>query len=173
MGGTDDPSNLIKLSVEEHAKAHKLLYEKYGKIEDKLAWLGLDKMIGQDEKMRELNRMAGLKTVEMKAGIHDPSKKHLKQKGGRKSIQKMASWIKQSVWINNGQSDSRIPKSQISEFIASGWVRGRLCKPVKGMTNLTKNLYWVNKNGKNKRIPEDQVDIFVSQGWSSGMFMKP
>ena len=34
MGGTDDPSNLIELSVEEHSKAHLLLYEQYGKKED-------------------------------------------------------------------------------------------------------------------------------------------
>ena len=29
MGGTDDPSNLIELTVEEHAEAHKILFEKY------------------------------------------------------------------------------------------------------------------------------------------------
>ena len=41
MGGTDDLSNIIKLTIEEHVNAHKLLYEKYGKIEDRLAWQGL------------------------------------------------------------------------------------------------------------------------------------
>ena len=34
MGGTDDPSNLIELSVEEHAEAHKVLFEKYGLKEE-------------------------------------------------------------------------------------------------------------------------------------------
>ena len=29
-GGTDDPSNLVQLTVEEHAQAHKELFEKYG-----------------------------------------------------------------------------------------------------------------------------------------------
>lgn len=38
MGGSDDPENLIELSIEEHAEAHKILWEKYGKIEDKIAW---------------------------------------------------------------------------------------------------------------------------------------
>lgn len=41
MGGTDDPSNLIKLTVEEHAEAHKLLYEKHGRWQDYAAWQGL------------------------------------------------------------------------------------------------------------------------------------
>ena len=38
MGGSDDPSNLIELSVEEHANAHLKLYEQYGKKEDLCAY---------------------------------------------------------------------------------------------------------------------------------------
>jgi len=38
MGGTNEPSNLIELTIEEHAEAHRILYAKYGKIEDKIAW---------------------------------------------------------------------------------------------------------------------------------------
>ena len=41
MGGTDDPANLIALTIEEHADAHHKLYESYGKVEDKIAYLGL------------------------------------------------------------------------------------------------------------------------------------
>lgn len=45
MGGSDDPSNLIELSLEEHAEAHRKLYEEHGKWEDKVAWLSLSKQI--------------------------------------------------------------------------------------------------------------------------------
>lgn len=38
MGGTDDPSNLVELTVAEHAQAHKELYEQYGKTEDLCAY---------------------------------------------------------------------------------------------------------------------------------------
>lgn len=38
MGGTDDPSNLIDLTVEEHSQAHLKLYEQYGKKEDLCAY---------------------------------------------------------------------------------------------------------------------------------------
>lgn len=54
MGGTDDPSNIIELTVEEHAEAHKKLYEKYGKKQDKLAWQGLAGIIGKEELVKEL-----------------------------------------------------------------------------------------------------------------------
>ena len=38
MGGSDDPSDLIELTIEEHAKAHFDLWKKFGRIEDKIAW---------------------------------------------------------------------------------------------------------------------------------------
>lgn len=49
MGGLDDPSNLIELTVEEHALAHKKLYEKYNKPEDYAAWQGLSGMMGKQQ----------------------------------------------------------------------------------------------------------------------------
>lgn len=38
MGGSDDPSNLVELSVEEHSQAHLKLYEQHGKKEDLCAY---------------------------------------------------------------------------------------------------------------------------------------
>ena len=62
MGGTDDPNNLIELTVEQHALAHKKLYEKYGHWEDKLAWQGLSGQIGKEEIIQEIykNRKGNL-----------------------------------------------------------------------------------------------------------------
>jgi hypothetical protein len=53
-GGTDDPSNLVELTIEEHAEAHRILYEKYGRDEDRWAWLGLSGQIGKDEILRQI-----------------------------------------------------------------------------------------------------------------------
>ena len=39
-GGTDSPDNLIKLTVEEHAEAHRKLYEQYGRWQDRVARIG-------------------------------------------------------------------------------------------------------------------------------------
>ena len=60
-GGTDDPSNLEELTVEEHAQAHKELYEKYGRKEDYLAWKGLEGMISKQEIIREVQLLAAKK----------------------------------------------------------------------------------------------------------------
>jgi hypothetical protein len=58
-GGSNDPSNLIALTVAEHAEAHRLLFEENGRQEDKLAWLGLLALIGKDELLRERAALGG------------------------------------------------------------------------------------------------------------------
>ena len=51
MGGTDDPDNLIELSIEEHAAAHLTLYEKYGKTEDLYAYKALSNQMDDECQM--------------------------------------------------------------------------------------------------------------------------
>jgi len=43
--GVDHPENLIKLTIPEHAEAHRLLYEEYGRWQDELAWKFLSRQI--------------------------------------------------------------------------------------------------------------------------------
>lgn len=54
MNGSDDPSNLIELTVEEHAEAHRKLYEQYGKWQDKIAWQMLSGQIGKEELIKQI-----------------------------------------------------------------------------------------------------------------------
>jgi len=48
----DDKSNLIALTVPEHAEAHRLLYEEFDIVYDRLAWQGLLGIIGKEEIVR-------------------------------------------------------------------------------------------------------------------------
>lgn len=41
MGGSDSPENIAYLSVEDHAEAHRVLWERYNKEEDYIAWKAL------------------------------------------------------------------------------------------------------------------------------------
>ena len=61
MDGLDDPSNIIELTVFEHAEAHKKLYEEYNKREDYLAWKSLSAKIGKEDIHIERSRIGGLK----------------------------------------------------------------------------------------------------------------
>lgn len=67
MGGTDEPSNLVELTIEEHAEAHRVLYEKYGKHQDRRAWMGLAKLMTGPEILREI-------TEEWKEKLRKPKK---------------------------------------------------------------------------------------------------
>jgi len=54
MGGSNDPSNLIELTIEEHAEAHRKLWEKHGKWQDKIAWKTLSGQINIQEARMEM-----------------------------------------------------------------------------------------------------------------------
>ena len=61
MSGTDDPSNLIELTPDEHAEAHRKLYEEHGRWQDKVAWIGLAKLASKEEHVQMLLSAAGKK----------------------------------------------------------------------------------------------------------------
>lgn len=60
MGGTDESDNIIELTVEEHAEAHKDLFENYGHWQDKIAWKALSGQIGKEEIVREIQILTHL-----------------------------------------------------------------------------------------------------------------
>lgn len=53
-GGTDDPSNLVELSIKEHAEAHRILYETHGRWQDRVAWLSLSGIMKDEERIYEI-----------------------------------------------------------------------------------------------------------------------
>tara|TARA_Y100001963_G_C6586750_1_gene356057 strand:- start:101 stop:499 length:399 start_codon:yes stop_codon:yes gene_type:complete len=60
MGGSDDSSNIVELTISEHADAHRKLYEEYNKQEDYLAWKALSAKIGKEEFHIERSRIGGI-----------------------------------------------------------------------------------------------------------------
>ena len=59
MGGTDDKDNLIELSVEDHAEAHRKLFEEYGHWQDYIAWQGLAGLISKEDLIKKIQSEAG------------------------------------------------------------------------------------------------------------------
>jgi hypothetical protein len=72
LGGTNDPDNLIELTIQEHAEAHRELYEEFGRIQDKRAWLGLAKIMTGQEIINEI--LTAPKSEEWKVKNRKPKK---------------------------------------------------------------------------------------------------
>jgi len=101
MGGSDDPSNLIQLTIEEHALAHLKLYEEYGKVEDLWAYKLLSNQIGFEEGFRKVMRKAAYDTHEKckrnKTGFFSSEQQSLNgKKGGLASIDRIKKLAKEN-----------------------------------------------------------------------------
>jgi hypothetical protein len=90
MGGSDEPSNLITLTIEEHAQAHKDLYEKCGKIEDQIAFRMLSGQITAAEAShlaRKHRDTSYMKTEEYRTKISKANKNKEPWNKGKKGVQ--------------------------------------------------------------------------------------
>ena len=54
MGGTDEPENIVKVTVTQHAMFHFCNYQLWGNIEDRIAWRGLAGLSTRDDLLKEL-----------------------------------------------------------------------------------------------------------------------
>ena len=95
MGGTNDPSNLIELTVKEHAEAHRKLYEEYGRLQDKRAWLGLAKIMTGEEIINEI--------------LTSPKSEEHKRKISEAHKGKPKPWL---IGTRNGAGNAGKPKSE-------------------------------------------------------------
>jgi hypothetical protein len=152
MGGSDDESNLIELTVKEHAEAHLKLYEKYNKHEDLCAYYMLS---GNVEKFRKVYcKLGGLASYEKRkqngiahlpflgVNLSEEQKLEIASKGGKvqgkingesghckKISQEYWQKVKtgelkrdKKIWITNGKENKMI---LCEEKINDGWRKGK------------------------------------------------
>jgi hypothetical protein len=162
MGGTDDPDNLVKITVEQHAALHKQLWEDLGNKEDYVAWQCLSGLLTMSEAKKlcltlgpkksgekckqekigymgltkEQNIKFGKMTVEMKIGIHSPT------------------WDK----AIGGKIGGQKCKEEGIGFCAPGFDSG------KG----SRNRKAVYKGDKEMRVHKGELNIFLENGWKLG-----
>jgi hypothetical protein len=144
MGGTDDPSNLVELTVTEHAEAHRVLFETYGKKEDELAWKGLAGLIGKEELMHNLFVLAGSKSRPPVG-----HKANLGKKWSNEYKQKMSSVLK-------GRKRTQETKDNISKGKSKLW---SVTKP-DGTSLIVENLF---KFCKENNLSDSKMSL-VSSG---------
>lgn len=118
MGGTNDISNLIELSVEEHATAHRILYENYGKWQDYIAWQGLSGRMNKEEIIREKIKLGNIgkklsNETKKKIGLSSAGRLHTDEAKIKMSI--LATGKKPSEETRQKLRDSHLGKKPSSE----------------------------------------------------------
>lgn len=122
MGGTDDPSNLVELTVAEHAEAHRLLYEQNGNWQDYCAWQALSGQIGKEEIIRMKQSMA------WKGKKHTPEAiLKLKDSCAKRTERQRADGTLERA--NKKRSESHKGKKKSPEHLAN-WAAARKGHPV-------------------------------------------
>jgi len=118
-GGTDEPENLVELTIEEHAKAHYDLYLKYGQLQDRRAYEGLAKLKSKQEIVHEILRQPkseehrkkisaahmGMKKPWARGGVGNKGKP--KSEEHRKKISEGHSGMKKPWLIGNKNAEGK------------------------------------------------------------------
>ena len=170
----NNSTNIIELTIEDHAIAHKVLFHLYNRIEDKLAWLGLSNQIPT----AEINRLLTIERNKKRKGekrseeFKEQCRKRMSGKGNhmhgrsikfteerkRKTSERNKSLgitppsCKGKVMINNGVKNRYIKRG---EEIPDGYKLGKLSMKFKWVTNGKINHYI--KSEKN-----------ITTGWELG-----
>ena len=97
FGGSDDPSNLVEVSVEEHANLHLALYLEHGRWQDAYAAWFLCGRMGEVERIRCMKLVENNKTNNP---MKDP-------KVAQKSAENCRKW-----WDNNPEAKVKVAERQ-------------------------------------------------------------
>ena len=146
MGGTNDPSNLIDLTIEEHAEAHRQLFEQYGNWQDELAWKTLSGQISNAEAIKTAQRLANLGDSNPTKRPEVREKMRLARVGRKLSETHKARIRAKSIFITEN-NPGKNPSIE---------TRKKMAKSHKGWTN--------NPKGNKENLPSMKDTIWITNG---------
>ena len=150
MGGSNDPSNLLECTIEEHANLHLSLYLESGKIED---WIAFHMLSGQTEEGERARRQMSSEymktrtiTEETRSKMSKGQKKRFSKPGSRVLTPAKVESIKKMTGEGNpfyGKRHTEENRKIISEKAKEQWSN-------------TKYI-WVNNREVCRRVSEDNI----------------
>jgi hypothetical protein len=186
-GGTDDPSNLVELSVDDHAEAHRKLYEEYGRWQDYVAWQGLAKLSPKEELVRirqreaaklrhqlHLNPFTGIRTEHNFAVNEEHQKKVCALANSESAMEKRKKTFAErqhqqkennsqfgKVWcVDKDAIDLSSRKKYNKEQIPEGWITTTEWSQLrKNKNNNAFGRHWYNDGEKNYYLKPDDAKI--------------
>lgn len=107
-GGSNDPSNLIEVSVEEHAEIHRKRFEEFGHWQDYVAWQGLSGRIGKEDIIQLKNRLAHLGKPTWNKGVTGKNSHFYGVKQNSEWIEKRTKYFRKSYIIVDPNGESTV-----------------------------------------------------------------
>jgi hypothetical protein len=173
VGGTDNLENIIELTIEEHAEAHRLLWEEHGKKEDWLAWQGLAGLMNKQEIVKELLSEAGKRGGDAGKGVTG-HRRNGALANWKKNREKLTEVLRENpkkyghlggmpenkwMWINNSKDEKLI---LIECGIPDGWKPGMLnmSQEIKDKISKTCKERGINKGIKRTQEHKDKLSKF-------------
>ena len=170
MGGTDDPENLVEVTIEQHAALHKQLWEDLGHWEDYLAWKSLSGQMLMSEVKIEAQKQGGrkggllggkkggLKCKEEKIGYLSFTREQ-NIKFGKKTVE-MKKGIHSPEWNKSigGKLGGQKCKENKIGFLADDFDKGKA----------SRGKIWINKNNNEIKIFSYEYDEYKNEGWEKG-----
>lgn len=180
MGGTNETENLIELSVEEHAEAHRKLFEEHGCWQDYIAWQGLSGLISKEELVKRIqseaskarlkkygNPLSGIKTPTNFALNEEHRKlctalatspaanaKRKKTKSERKPQQGIKNSMFGAKWCVEENSTDLVDR-KIFRVVPEGWITTTEWKDRrKNKSNNAYGRHWYNDGTENFFLKE-------------------
>lgn len=147
MGGSDEPSNLVECTVEQHAEYHRKLYEEHGCWQDKIAWKALSGLIGKEDIQAEKAR----ESILSRERSHEEWKKgwETRRKNGWKFSEETKKKISEALKGRAKTPFSDEHKKNISDAIKKMHAEGIYTGP----PNHAGTKWW-NNGTRNKRAAE-------------------
>jgi hypothetical protein len=145
-GGIDDFRNNVTISRTCHTMFHYCNWRLWNNKEDYIAYRGLASQISKEEIIKQTSSIGGKKCYENGIGLFsltEEEKKKASSKGGKKA----GKYMSQSMWINNGEQNKRILKT---DLILDGWIKGKVKKKKKKKCGRTWNEYMETFNERNE-----------------------
>jgi hypothetical protein len=127
LGGSDDPSNLVEVSVTQHAMFHFCNWQLCGNEQDRIAWMGLSKQISEQEAIHLACQLGGrsnlgkTKNPEHKSKISQTIRELMANEENRKRISLSMSGNKNSQSQKSPES-----RKKHSEIMKAAWQRRKM-----------------------------------------------
>ena len=138
-GGSDDPSNLVELTIEDHAIAHRVRWMMFKDERDKWAWYVLAGLIDGEEFRREGCRVTQERLL--KEGRHNFQKKNASECD---HVRRLRSERMKGNTINVGRPCKSTTKNKIAN-------------KVRGNTNVRGTVWVINNSGHRRRVNPNQI----------------